>query len=431
MLKIFVLFFISIFRKNNIFIIIISLIRLLILTIIGDITLFNNSIFFIDLFSINLTLLTFWLRALSIIRIKFLINFKSNKNFNLIIYILIIRLLITFSFKNRLIFYFRFEIRLIPIFFIILRWGSQSERIISGLFLIFYTLFGSFPFFYILVVLNSKYLISLNYIELISISNFYGFFIFLPFLVKFPIYSLHVWLLKAHVEAPVIGSILLAGILLKLGGYGLIRTSLIWDLNINMKEFLIRFRIWGGVLIALSCLCIVDIKLIVAISSIVHIRFCVAGSILLRKWRVKGLLIIIVGHGLCSSGIFYICNLFYEISFRRSLIILKGLLTLRPRLILWWFLLCRSNISCPPRLNLVRELIISISIINWRYFNAFTISIILFFCACYSLYIYFNILHRNLIYFLNKFYNCLNYNIVLIYHWLPLNIIVLCIFIFC
>lgn len=432
MLKLYLIFFIVfINKKNNNFILIISLISLFILLLIGDSIIFNNIYFYLDLFRINLILLTFWLRGLSIIRIKFLLIFKSNKNFNLIIYILILRLIITFSFKNRLIFYFRFEISLIPIFFIILSWGSQRERIISGLYLIFYTLFGSFPFFYVLVTLNSKFFISLNYSELFLFRNFLRFFIFLPFLVKFPIYSLHIWLLKAHVEAPVVGSILLAGILLKLGGYGLIRTSLIWEFNIIIKEFLIRFRIWGGVIIALTCICIIDIKIMVAISSIVHIRFCVAGSLILRKWRVKGILIIIVGHGLCSSGIFYICNLFYEISFRRSLIILKGLLNLTPSLIFWLFLLCRSNISCPPSLNLIRELIISISIINWRFYLIIVISFLLFFSACYSLYLYFNLLHRNIIYFFFNFYNCLNYNIILICHWLPLNLFFLIIFIFC
>ncbi|XP_076182754.1 NADH-ubiquinone oxidoreductase chain 4-like [Ptiloglossa arizonensis] len=138
-----------------------------------------------------------------------------------------------------------------------------------------------------------------HHIEIIDINI--GVFNF-----KIPLYIFHGWLLKAHVEAPVYGSIILASILLKLGTYGLI----------------------GGIILRLVCIRQVDLKIIVAYSSVVHIRLLVAGIYRCIKVGLIGRYVLIISHGLCSSGIFYIVNIIYEKTNRRLLLINKGLLNL-------------------------------------------------------------------------------------------------------
>lgn len=159
------------------------------------------------------------------------------------------------------------------------------------------------------------------------------FVLVVAFLVKFPIYGVHLWLLKAHVEAPVAGSIVLAGVLLKLGGYGLIRVLSVWGGSVNwLIETVVGVRIIGGVFVRLVCLRHIDIKLLIASSSVVHMRMCIGGVFILSDWGYKGCLLVMLAHGLCSSGLFYLANLVYERTRSRSLFISKGFLRLMPRM---------------------------------------------------------------------------------------------------
>jgi NADH-ubiquinone oxidoreductase chain 4 len=152
----------------------------------------------------------------------------------------------------------------------------------------------------------------------------------LRFLVKFPIFGFHLWLPKAHVEAPVAGSIILAAILLKLGGYGILRLSpFLKNINIIFNVF-IFFSLMGGCIIRILCLQQMDIKVIIAYSSVAHIRFAIANSLFYASSSVVGSFLVLLAHGLASSGLFATANLLYENFKSRNLLISKGLTSYIP-----------------------------------------------------------------------------------------------------
>lgn len=148
-------------------------------------------------------------------------------------------------------------------------------------------------------------------------------FIILAFLVKFPIYSVHLWLPKAHVEAPVSGSIILAGVLLKLGGYGIIRFYFINDYSINLYIFC-GLTLMGASLLSMLCMVNSDIKVVIAYSSVVHMALVIRGLLSLSLWGIEGGFMIIVAHGICSRGIFFGANLIYERSHSRRYFLNSG-----------------------------------------------------------------------------------------------------------
>ena len=338
-----------------------------------------------DLLRKSLVLLSIWLIMLMIIAQK-RVNYKRLLLINMIV--LLVRLVLTFNTTNIIIFYFFFEWSLIPIFFIIIGWGYQPERLKASLSLFFYTLFASLPLLIsIVIIINWSGSVKLRIIITQGMPNFLWTITVLAFLVKFPMYFVHLWLPKAHVEAPVSGSIILAGVLLKLGGYGIIRLIRVTNIRIISSQIIALALIGGGIL---GVLCIVqrDIKVVIAYSSVVHIALVIAGRLRLTKWGFEGVLIIILAHGVCSSGIFAAANIIYERRHSRRFFFNSGLLNRRAIFRIVWFVLIVANFGGPFTYNLLGEILLILNLSSLAINSLSVVLFLSFFSAAYRLILY-------------------------------------------
>nr|ALO70458.1 NADH deshydrogenase subunit 4 [Crataraea suturalis] len=385
--------------------------------------------FMCDLLSYVMILLTFWICSLMILASAKIYMMKYYyKLFLFLMLMLLISLFITFSTSNLFIFYIFFETSLIPTLILIIGWGYQPERIQAGTYLLFYTLFASLPMMiFLFYYMNINY--SLMFFILESNINSMIMFVFLNlvFLVKMPMYFVHLWLPKAHVEAPVSGSMILAGIMLKLGGYGMLRIMNIFLLSFNNFNYvIIVISLLGGVYVSLVCLRQSDMKSLIAYSSVSHMGLVLSGIMTLNYWGMCGSLSMMLAHGLCSSGLFCLANICYERLNSRSLYLNKGLINLMPSLSLWWFLLCSSNMAAPPSMNLLGEIMLINSLVSWSYYTMLFLMLTSFFSAVYSLYLYSYSQHGMIYSGMYSFFNGnLREYLLLMLHWLPLNLLIL------
>lgn len=362
----------------------------------------NNRLLNISNVSIIFMLLTIYLILISILISIFTIKWGINNYLNTILFLGFI-LLILFYTNNLLIFYTCFELSLIPMFILIIGWGYRAEKTRAAYYLFFFTLIGGMIMLTSLVAiysltgtLNMSVLTNL-YIP-VNLQKKYFVFMTLAFLVKIPSIPFHIWLPQAHVEAPLAGSLLLAGIMLKLGAYGII----IFGLPLMPHGFYYYspfFQFLGLISIIYGGLSTVrqsDMKRLIAYSSVAHMGFATYVLFNIESQfgvtvGITSCILILVAHGLVSPALFIVCGILYEKFGTRIIKYYGGLHYNMPILsaITCLFLLC--SVGIPPSFNFWGELLVLVVAAKTSYIHCILISFGAFVGLCYSLYFFMTI----------------------------------------
>nr|NP_739902.1 NADH dehydrogenase subunit 4 [Beryx decadactylus]QNK04309.1 NADH dehydrogenase subunit 4 [Beryx decadactylus]BAC23498.1 NADH dehydrogenase subunit 4 [Beryx decadactylus] len=306
-------------------------------------------------------------------------------------------LILAFGATEIIMFYVMFEATLIPTLIIITRWGNQTERLNAGTYFLFYTLAGSLPLLVALLLLQNDTgtlsMLTLQYakpLQLVSYADkLWWAGCLLAFLVKMPLYGVHLWLPKAHVEAPIAGSMVLAAVLLKLGGYGMMRMMVMLDpLTKELSYPFIIFALWGIIMTGSICLRQTDLKSLIAYSSVSHMGLVAGGILIQTPWGFTGALILMIAHGLASSALFCLANTNYERTHSRTMVLARGLQMVLPLMTTWWFIASLANLALPPLPNLMGELMIITSLFNWSWWTLLLTGTGTLITAGYSLYMF-------------------------------------------
>jgi len=342
--------------------------------------------FFLDKFRFYLIYLRFLVFCFVIIIIS--------KNYILIttITLLFIFIISRFLVKDLIFFYIFFELSLLPLLLIIITYGFQPERLEAAVYFLLYALVGSFPLlrkiiYYQILLGKAKlffYFFRNYFVDYyLNPNKIMGFFWMFPFLIKLPIYGFHLWLPKAHVESPVIGSMILASVMLKLGAYGLFRFS---QFNfLNSFELTVCWVLVTSFWVRLIAYRNVDIKALIAYSSISHMSFLIIIIFYLNCVTSLSLLMILVGHGFVRRRMFFIFNSLYNKSLSRSIILKKALRLKSKLFFFFFFFVLIFNSSFPLNLTFFSEVILRLVLICFYNFFLIFFILSLFFVGLYKI----------------------------------------------
>lgn len=312
-------------------------------------------------------------------------------------------LIIVFSSLDLIIFYLFFEAILIPMFLIIGIWGARTRKIKAAYQFFLYTLFGSlFMLLGIFVIFLDTGSTDFQILNTIRISPekelFIWFAFFASFAVKVPMVPVHIWLPEAHVEAPTAGSVILAGVLLKMGTYGLLRFC--------VSLFPIASFFFTPLIFVLSCVAIIytslttlrqiDLKKIIAYSSVAHMGFVTIGMFTNNIYGIEGSLIIMISHGFISSALFLCIGVLYDRFHTRLIKYYTGLVQVMPVFSFFFCFFSLANLGFPCFSSFPGEFLTLMGIFHANTVVCFLSSIGMILGAAYSLWLCNRILFGNL-----------------------------------
>ena len=329
-----------------------------------------------------------------------------NKNFKEYMILLLLMeslLIIVFTILDLLLFYVFFESILIPMFLMIGIWGSRRRKIRASYLLFFYTLFGSVL---MLVAIMSIYIQTgtTDYQTLLLFDfsenkqKYLWLAFFLSFASKIPMVPVHIWLPEAHVEAPTTGSVILAGILLKMGSYGFIRFSLplFPYASLYFTPLVYMIAVIGIFYTSLTAIRQTDLKRIIAYASIAHMNLIMLGLFSLNIQGIEGSLIQMISHGVVSSGLFLCVGVIYDRYHSRLLKYFSGMVIVMPVFISIFLVFTFANAALPGTCNFVGELLLFTGIFQDNIFITFFSATGIILSGAYSLWLFNRIAYGNI-----------------------------------
>jgi NADH-quinone oxidoreductase subunit M len=326
-----------------------------------------NYSYMLDNISVFYILLSTFLGCVTVLLTRN-IHYRLKENY-ILLFVIQWLLINCFLTQEILLFYLFFEALLIPVYAIIGIWGSQRDKIFAANQFFLYTLFGSFIMLIgivLVIIINgtTNIIIIKGYTFDSSIENILFILFFFSFCIKIPMLPMHLWLPKAHVEAPTHGSVLLAGILLKLGSYGFLRYSIFLfpQASLFFLPLILSLCVLSILLASITVIRQSDLKRIIAYSSIAHMNFLVAGLFVKDLLALSGSILLQFAHGLSSTALFLVVGFLYDRMKTRNIYYIKGLVTTMPFLSFYLVVFSLANLGIPGSLNFIAEILIFIGL---------------------------------------------------------------------
>ena len=312
------------------------------------------------------------------------------------------------------LFYVFWEVVLVPMYLIIGIWGG-ANRIYATIKFVIYTLVGSLLMLIAILAIawsfyqaqlaagvppDSAWQGAFDYTKLVEFGfdptlQFWAFLgFFLAFAIKVPMWPVHTWLPDAHTEAPTAGSVILAGVLLKLGGYGLIRLNLplFPDAANDLAPFIIALSIIGMIYGAVVAIRQPDLKRLIAYSSVSHMGFVTLGIFVFNQQGVQGAVFQMVAHGVITGALFLLVGVIYERTHDRTIAKMSGLGQTVPVFATLMVFFSLASAGLPGLAGFVGEFLVILSSVSWEPWVGYVAAFTMIFAAVYLLYMVQNII---------------------------------------
>lgn len=352
------------------------------------------SLFFIILttFLVPVCLLISWSSITHLVK-EFLVAFLFLETF----------MIAVFCMLDLVLFYVFFESVLIPMFLIIGIWGSRERKIRAAYQFFLYTLIGSL--FMLLAILLIYFQVGTTDLQVLMTTEFSErrqFFLWLAFFfsfaVKVPMIPFHIWLPEAHVEAPTSGSVILAGILLKLGTYGFLRFSipLFPEATVYFTPLIYTLSVLGIIYASFTTLRQIDLKKIIAYSSVAHMGFVTLGLFSLNAQGIEGAILLMLSHGFVASALFLCIGILYDRTHTRLIRYYGGLVQTMPLFSFFFFVFTLGNLSLPGTSSFVGEFLILLGVFQTNTFIATLAATGMILGGAYSIWLYNRVVFGNL-----------------------------------